>query len=104
MTGSIVNAPNWKARQDGRTEVTLDMGPFDSVFVVFRKKTDSKGLSTPPHEYREVMNLKDNWAVRFDPVFGPREPVVFSKLMPWNGDKNDQLQPSGLLGPVQILY
>jgi len=92
LNGEITEAPNWKALPDGRTEVSLNLTPVDSVFVVFRQPTTSTGKTTPKTEYKEVLALNHNWTVNFDPNWGPKEPVAFDQLTPWNENTNDAIK------------
>jgi hypothetical protein len=42
VTGSRMDAPVWSAETDGRTRVRLELEPFGSLFVVFRREPGSK--------------------------------------------------------------
>lgn len=92
LTGEITDAPNWKALADGRTEVSLSLGPVDSMFVVFRKATTSTGKVTPKTEFTDLLALTNNWIVIFDPNWGPKAPVTFAQLTPWNENTNDAIK------------
>jgi len=92
LNGEITEAANWKALTDGRTEVSLSLTPVDSVFVVFRKPTASAGKTTPKTEFKELLSLNDKWTVTFDPNWGPKQPVAFDRLTPWNENTNDEIK------------
>lgn len=92
LTGEITEAPNWKMLDDGRTEVSLNLTSIGSLFVVFRKPTNLKGKTSPKLRVKELMTLNDNWIVTFDPEWGPKEPVKFDTLTPWNKSPNDEIK------------
>ena len=92
VTGEITDAPNWKALADGRTEVILSMTQLDSLFVVFRKPTTSTGKTTPKTEFKELLVLNNPWTVSFDPNWGPKNPVTFDRLTPWNENANEEIK------------
>ena len=92
LTGETREAPDWKALDDGRTEVRLDLAPAGSVFVVFRKPTTMKGKASPNLITKELMTLNDDWTVAFDPKWGPNAPVKFDKLIPWNDSADDEIK------------
>jgi len=92
INGEITEAPNWKTLADGRTGVSLNLTPVDSVFVVFRKPAASAGRTTPRTEFKELLSLNDKWTVAFDPKWGPRQPVVFDQLTPWNENTNEAIK------------
>jgi hypothetical protein len=86
-TGEIVPADNWNAT--GKyTEVSLNMSPYGSTFVVFKKATDLKGKTTPKPEYEQIIDLNSDWTVTFDPEWGPKNPVTFKHLISW--DKSNE--------------
>ena len=91
-TGETMPAPNWSITQDGRTQVELELDPADSLFVVFREPTAKQFGEGPKWDYREVGQLSDDWTVRFDPAFGPKEPQVFDELIAWNEHSNEQIK------------
>jgi len=92
LTGETCEASNWKALDGGRTEVRLDLPPSGSLFVVFRKPTKLKGKLAPKLRDKELMPLNDNWTVTFDPKWGPKKPVKFDKLIPWNKSADEQIK------------
>jgi hypothetical protein len=92
MNGEIVEATNWKILEDGRTEVTLEMTPIGALFVVFRKASKSKGENWPAPEFVTTTDLSKDWAVQFDPEWGPIESVQFKTLAPWNENANPHIK------------
>jgi len=91
VSGKITDAPNWKVLADGRTEVSLNLSPFDSLFVVFRHPTASKGKTTDKPVFKELMTLNREWSVVFDPDWGPL-PQRFPRLVPWNECAHEKIK------------
>jgi len=92
VTGETEDARNWKALADGRTEVRFDMPAVGSLFVAFREPTTSKGKTSPKLINKELVTLNHQWTVSFDPKWGPRKPVKFDKLIPWNESLNEEIK------------
>ena len=92
VTGKTLPDPTWKALEDGRTEVRLQMPAAGSIFVAFRSPTQSTGETEPQLIAKEVMSLNENWAVNFDPNRGPAAPVEFDKLIPWNESADNEIK------------
>ena len=92
LTGNTQDARNWKALDDGRTEVRFDMPATGSLFVVFREPTSSKGKTSPPLKPKGLMTLNTDWSVAFDPKWGPAAPVKFDTLSPWNEHANKAIK------------
>jgi len=91
-TGETMPAPNWRVTREGRTQVDLALDPADSLFVVFREPTAEKEHVSPKMAYKEVATLSGEWTVTFDPMFGPKEPQVFAKLIAWNEHADEQIK------------
>lgn len=74
--GAIRSLPQWRAGDDGTTEVPLELEPFGSCFVVFRAAA-TKSTSTPPAEvtranfprFTAAMEISGPWQVAFDPAW-----------------------------------
>ena len=90
-TGAISDAANWKVFDNGTTEVQLSMDPVGSVFVVFRKPTSLKGLSTPKPSFNQVA-IDGKWTVNFDSYWGPKQPVIMDSLKAWNESSNNEIK------------
>ena len=93
ITGQIRPARAFK-QNHGRTTLPLELAPYGSVFVVFRKgipgtQNGKSRRNFPKHE--KVQELAGPWTVEFDPKWGPfdaaqgRRPgeFVFEKLDDW---------------------
>jgi len=91
LTGETQKADNWKILPDGRTEVQFELGPVDSMFVVFRQPTQSTGESTPPKTWREVASVSEPWTASFNRM-GPETPIRLEKLMPLNEHSEEEVK------------
>ena len=82
MTGSRRDAAAFS--QDGRrTTVPLELGPYGSIFVVFRRpaKGSREGHNYP--RFVEAGEVHGPWTVSFDPQWGGPKSVPFDKLASW---------------------
>jgi len=72
---------------DGRTRLPLELAPYGSSFVVFRKRTAERGRDEGPNfpTWREKQGIAGPWDVTFDSKWGgPKEPVRFDTLSSWS--------------------
>ena len=80
----------------GFTSVPLKLAPYESVFVVFRKKADENSINDITANYptpKIIEELKGPWTVKFDPSFiGPTNPVIFESLQDWTVSENDSIK------------
>jgi len=84
VDGSIRQANSFNF-VDGRTQVPLDFDVYDSIFVVFRKKTKT-GRNDGPNfpTWQDKQSISGPWDVIFDPKRGgPKKPVRFDSLTDW---------------------
>ncbi len=93
VDGSIREATMFRIK-DGRTCVPLRLGPYDSLFVVFRKAADGRTVRDEGANFTTwtaTHAIDGPWHVRFDPKWGgPGQPVVFETLTDWT----DHADPS----------
>jgi len=85
VTGEMRKANSFK-QADGATCMTLDLDPFGSFFIVFRKaiavgKAGSGQLNFP--ELKTIGELNGPWTVSFDPQWGGPASVIFPELVSW---------------------
>jgi hypothetical protein len=84
VDGSIRDAQSFKF-VDGCTHVPLELDPYDSIFVVFRKASRgdrSNGPNFPT--WQETRSIVGPWDVTFDAEWGgPKQPVRFDALTSW---------------------
>jgi hypothetical protein len=71
------------AQRDGRTEVPLELAPYDAVFVVFRTPTREASRAVPVAASRALKTLDGPWTVRFEPGWGAPASVTLPKLASW---------------------
>lgn len=85
VTGGMRDARSFE-QTDGLTTLSLELAPYDSYFIIFRKpvssvKPDQKELDFPRLE--EVKELSESWKVAFDPAWGGPEEAAFDTLANW---------------------
>ncbi len=69
-------------RIDGdRTNVTIPMDRFGSVFIVFREPTKEKSLNIPSQKMNTVEELSGPWQVEFQAERGAPASATFEQLM-----------------------
>lgn len=68
----------------GRTTLPLNLGPRESVFVVFRKPGTAHGGTVPEVTETPVETIAGSWTVAFQPDRGAPTSVTFEKLRAWN--------------------
>jgi hypothetical protein len=85
VDGSIREAATFKYI-DGCTQVPMEFGPYDSIFVVFRKASSSDrtdGSNFPA--WRPEKSISGPWHVTFDAKWGgPKQPIRFDTLSSWS--------------------
>jgi hypothetical protein len=71
-------------RHDGlRTAVPLELGPYGSLFVVFRRPAGPGGEKRNFPAYVPAAEIAGPWTVAFDPKWGGPQAVTFDKLVSW---------------------
>jgi len=68
---------------DGRTTVPLHLEPWGTVFVVFRKPTNSTSRTVPKMVETPVATVEGPWNVAFEPGRGAPASVTLDKLISW---------------------
>ena len=94
VDGSIWEAATFEL-VGGCTRVPLELDPYGSIFVVFRKPTAEVERDTGPNfpTWRKVQTLAGPWDVAFDPAWGgPEKPVRFERLTSWTEHDNAGIQ------------
>ncbi|MFM7180282.1 MAG: glycosyl hydrolase [Verrucomicrobiales bacterium] len=85
VDGSIREATRYNI-SDGRTTVPLDLGAFDSCFMVFRKPSPTNNRDEAPNSspWQQVCGIDGPWQATFDrKLGGPAKPVAFPTLTDW---------------------
>jgi hypothetical protein len=70
--------------KEGRTFVPLQLEPWGSVFVVFRKPTAAQSRSIPEYAEQTLSILAGSWAVSFSPLHGGPAETSFDTLASWS--------------------
>ncbi|TWU59255.1 hypothetical protein Poly51_20410 [Rubripirellula tenax] len=91
ITGGVIEAPNWKLTSDGRTQVQMTLAPLESLFVVFREPTTQKSRSTRYSTFKTLQTLNE-WTIRFDPEWGPQEPISVDSLQSWHENADEKIK------------
>lgn len=94
IDGSVRDLPAY--HDNGQTtSVPMELAPFESAFIVFRKD-GSKGGDTTKSNYPSVQSsiaVTQPWTVNFDKSMrGPANPVVFNTLTDWSQNANDSIK------------
>lgn len=79
-TGNIVRAMR-TAEKDGRTEVTFDLKPNGSTFVVFRDSSDA--MREAIYRKERDVPVTGGWTLSFPPGRGAPECVALDELVDW---------------------
>ena len=66
-----------------RTAVPLELPPFGSLFVVFRKPATSNGSGSNFPTFARLAEIAGPWSVAFDAKWGGPERVEFNELADW---------------------
>jgi len=94
-TGSMRKLPAY-AQKGEVTAVPLKLAPYESIFVVFRKKAGAakvNGLEANYPEPNLLVDLKGPWTVAFNASQrGPEQPVVFETLQDWTTSSDDRIK------------
>ena len=68
---------------DGRTTVPLKLGPWGTVFVVFRKPTRETSKILPVKTESVIATLNGPWSVQFQPDLGAPPSISMDALASW---------------------
>jgi hypothetical protein len=86
LTGETGCAKSWQIK-NGRTELTVQLFPGGSVFIVLSKTVRGKSADKGKNwaEYSTVKSLNGVWQVKFDSNSGgPEDTIVFRELTDWS--------------------
>ncbi len=92
MTGAIGDPIEWHPTEDGRTAVVLELPQNGSIFVVFRHPSESSPPVRSSPVLAETVPITGPWQVSFDPDWGPKQPIVFESLIPWNEHADEEIR------------
>lgn len=90
VDGSTREASTYSSEK-GITHLPMELGAYDSLFVVFRKTTTETARGTGPNSitWQEAQAIGGPWNVTFDSKWGgPAKPVRFDALSDWSKHKD----------------
>ena len=94
-TGSTRHLPAY-IEKGQTTAVPLKLEPYESVFVVFRKRAENAQSRQVAGNYPKpvlLSDLKGPWSVQFDPKMrGPEQPVIFENLQDWTKSDDERIK------------
>ena len=92
-TGGLRDLPDYSLTAKS-TMVPLQLAPYESAFIVFRKPGRNKADSQPNYpKLVSILDITGKWLVSFDPDRGgPSKPVVFEQLEDWTQHKEDSIK------------
>jgi len=73
---------------DGRTTVPLELEPWGTVFVVFRKPTTQTSRTLPKTSDTQLATVDGPWKVAFQPLRGAPPSITLDRLIDWK-DSSD---------------
>ncbi len=73
---------------EDRTTVPLNLDPWGSIFVVFRKATASTNRRIPSGVTTELETLDGSWKIDFEPNRGAPSSILVDRLISWS-DSSD---------------
>jgi hypothetical protein len=73
---------------DGRTTVPLNLEPWGTVFVVFRKATTETSLTLPRVTETLLAALDGSWKLSFQPDRGAPPSITLDKLSSWSENRD----------------
>jgi len=95
-TGKRTACPTWKDL-DGRTELPVKLGPYGSVFVVFRRGGPERldAIARDTFAVARVpapLTLLGPWQVEFPEGWGAPRVTTFDYLMSWTASQNEGIR------------
>ncbi len=73
---------------DGRTTVPLQLEPWGTVFVVFRKPTSETSHILAPVTRIKVATISGSWKLAFQPGRGAPESITLNELSDWSSSSD----------------
>ena len=73
---------------EGRTTVPLELEPWGTVFVVFRKAATAKQMALPKPVETELTTLQGPWTVTFPANLGAPASATLPELASWSENKD----------------
>ena len=73
---------------NGRTSIPLHLGPWGSVFVVFRGHATRSSWLAPAKVKKHLATIHGPWKVTFPPNWGAPPSITLNKLASWSDNSN----------------
>jgi hypothetical protein len=77
---------------DGRTKVPILLEPYDAVFVVFSKNTNTASFKVSQNIENQLVSLSGDWLVKFQPERGAPAEVTFNSLSSWSNNTDEGIK------------
>jgi alpha-L-rhamnosidase len=77
---------------DGRTEIPLELGPYQSLFVVFRHSTPLQQRKIPVPAAKPLLTLTGPWNVAFEQNRGAPPSVTETALRSWSDNPDSGIR------------
>ncbi|HKR30251.1 MAG TPA: glycosyl hydrolase [Terriglobales bacterium] len=77
---------------DGKTTVPLQLEPWGTVFVVFRKPASQSAYTAPQITHTPLLTLTGPWKVALQAGRGAPEAVTFNALTDWSKNSDPQVK------------
>ena len=93
VTGLINKNVTWKFIV-GRTDITLDFEPNQSLFIVLAKPAEEQTSNNKiTYQSKKILDLSANWKVQFDTAFGGQDqPMKFDSLTSWTNNPDSSIK------------
>lgn len=85
-----ISYPSYRI-QDGKTTVSLDLGPYDTRFIVFADKAKANEYICKNEPLTSFEDLSSSWSIKFDGL-GCQKTIDCRQLMPWNESKDTSIR------------
>ncbi|PUZ24385.1 alpha-L-rhamnosidase [Chitinophaga costaii] len=93
VTGTLRDLPAYR-QTNTTTQVPLQLAPYESAFVIFRKNAMSSGHAATNYPAPvKIITIRQPWQVTFDTAMrGPAKRMVFDSLTDWSLHANDSIK------------
>ncbi len=83
VSGHTQTATQFQQSQ-GRITVPMELPPYGSLFVIFRKASNGTKTAEPNfHTFKTLTTIAGSWTVSFDPKWGGPATAEFPELVSW---------------------
>ncbi len=83
MTGAIHAAAKSSVTADGRLSLSLDLQPWESIFVVLTPKADPSLAPAPDFQQKASFPVEGTWTLELKGIGGMQEKMDLPKLVDW---------------------